>query len=95
MFKLSTVETQARRKLIIEGKLMAPWTQEVEKAWHSAQQQLEGRKLIIDLRNVTVISADGENTLLHLMREGARFTCGGVLNRHLLRILARRCRCEG
>ena len=94
MFKLSTVETHGRRKLVLEGKLVAPWTQEVERAWHSAQEHLEGRKLVIDLRNVTLISPDGENTIFHLMCEGARFTCGGVLTKHLLRILARRCRCR-
>jgi hypothetical protein len=94
MLRLSTVETSGRRKLILEGKLVAPWTQEVERAWRSAQEHLEGRKLVVDLRNVTLISRDGENTLFYLMREGAQFTCGGVLTKHLLRILARRCRCQ-
>jgi hypothetical protein len=94
MFKLSMVETPAQRRLILEGKLISPWTQEVESAWRRAQEQLQGRKLVVDLTNVTVISGDGENTILNLMRDGARFTCGGVLTKHLVKQLAHRRRCE-
>jgi hypothetical protein len=94
MFKLSMVETNGQRKLVVEGKLVSPWTQEVESEWRRAQEHLEGRKLIVDLNNVTLISRDGENTLLNLMRDGARFSGCGVLTKHLLRQLARRCRCQ-
>ncbi|MGC2108216.1 MAG: hypothetical protein WA655_01785 [Candidatus Korobacteraceae bacterium] len=75
----------------MEGKLISPWTAEVANAWRSAGEQLQGRKLVIDLGNVTFISPDGENTLFELMRDGAKFTCGGVLTRHVLKQLARRC----
>jgi hypothetical protein len=92
MFKISIVESRGQRRLVLEGKLVAPWTAEVESAWKNAGEQLEGRKLIIDLANVTLISVDGQNTLLRLMREGARFSCCDVLTKHVLQQLARRCR---
>ena len=91
MLKLSTVETNGQRKLVLEGKLVSPWTEEVESAWRSAREHLEGRKLVVDITNVTLISRDGENTLFNLMRDGAKFACEGVLTKHLLRQLARRC----
>jgi len=94
MFKISIVETHGQRRLILEGKLISPWTAEVETAWKMAGQQLQGRKLVIDLANVTLISADGENILLKLMSDGAKFSCGDVLTKHVLRKLARRCRCR-
>jgi hypothetical protein len=94
MFKISIVETHGQRRLILEGKLISPWTAEVETAWKMAGQQLQGRKLVIDLANVTLISPDGENILLKLMSDGAKFSCGGVLTKHVLRKLARRCRCR-
>lgn len=93
MFRLSLLDTNGQRRLVLEGKLTAPWTKEVESAWQRAQQNLEGRKLIIDLTNVTLIGLDGEKTLLNLMRDGARFTGCGVLTKHTLKQLARRCRC--
>lgn len=94
MFKISMVETHGRRRLVLEGKLVPPWTEEVESAWRRAAEQLQGRKLVIDLTNVTLISRDGENTLFKLMRDGAKFSCGGVFTKHVLRQLARRCQCK-
>jgi hypothetical protein len=94
MFKISIVEGRGKRRLVLEGKLVRPWTAEVESAWRNAGEQLRGRKLIIDLANVTLISPDGENTLFRLMQDGAKFSCVGVLTRHVLKQLARRCRGE-
>ena len=93
MFKISIVETQGQRRLVVEGQLISPWTTEVESAWRRARAGVDGKKLVIDLANVTIINRDGENLLLQLMREGARFTCRGVLLKHTLKQLARRCRC--
>ena len=94
MFKISIIETPSQRRLVLEGKLIAPWTAEVERAWTSAGGQLEGRRLIIDLRNVTLISGDGENILMQMMKEGAKFSTRDVLTRHVLKQLARKCRCS-
>jgi anti-anti-sigma regulatory factor len=94
MFKISIVETEGQRTLVLEGKLVAPWTSEVESTWQKAGQHLQGRKLVIDLRNVTLIGPDGENTLFQLMRDGAKFSCAGVLTKHVLKQLARRCLCK-
>jgi anti-anti-sigma regulatory factor len=93
MFKISIVEERSRRTLMLEGKLISPWTEDVEDAWKVAAEELQGRKLVVDLTNVTYISADGETTLIKLMRDGAKFSCRGVLTKHVLKQLARRCRC--
>ena len=93
MFKISIVDERSHRRMMLEGKLIRPWTDEVESAWKTAREELQGRKLVVDLRNVTFISADGESTLIKLMREGAKFSCRGVLTKHVLKQLARRCRC--
>jgi hypothetical protein len=94
MFKISILETPGQRRVVLEGKLVPPGTAELETAWRSAGESLQGRKLIIDLRNVTFISQAGENTLFNLMRDGAEFLCGGVLNKYLVKKLARKCQCE-
>jgi len=94
MFKISIVEKHGERRLVLEGKLVRPWTAEVESVWRSAGEQLDGRKLVVDLTNVTLISPDGENTLFKMMRDGATFSCGDVLTKHVMKQLARRCRCE-
>lgn len=93
MFRISIVDTESQRKLIVEGRLVSPWTAEVENVWKSAHDRLNGRNLIIDLSNVTLISIDGENTLLKLMEDGAEFSGEGVLTKHVLNRLAQKCRC--
>ena len=93
MLKISIVETQGMRRLVLEGKLLRPWTEEVERAWRDAGAHLDGRKLIVDLANVTLIGPDGENVLLELIRSGAKFSCEGVFNKHLLEELSRRGGC--
>jgi hypothetical protein len=94
MFKISVIDTRAQRRLVLEGKLVAPWTEELQSAWKSAGEDLRGRRLITDLTNVTVIGPDGEKTLYELMRNGARFSGCGVLTKHMLKRLARSCQCN-
>jgi len=92
MFKISIIEERSQRRLMLEGRLILPWTAEVESAWKTASEHLEGRELVVDLGNVTFISTDGESTLFKLMRDGAKFSCRDVLTKHVLKQLARRCR---
>jgi hypothetical protein len=40
------------------------------------QRTIRGRKLIVDLTNVTLIGREAEDTLSKLMPEGAKFCCG-------------------
>lgn len=94
MFKISIVEGSAERRLVLEGTLIAPWTEELERTWRTTFMQRDKRRLVIDLADVTRISPEGEQTLLRLMQEGAKVACGGVFNRHLLSQLHRRCRCK-
>jgi hypothetical protein len=90
MVRISIVDTASKRTLLVEGKLAEPWTSELEKAWNNANHDLQGRSLAIDLRNVTAISPEGENTLSKMIQGGARFTCRGVLNKHILKQLVRK-----
>lgn len=94
MLRISTVDTPAQRRLVVEGTLSGPWVAELHTTCRDAKRDLEGRKLVIDLSSLTLISREGEDAIVHLMREGAKFSCAGVLTRHVLKRLARRCRCE-
>ena len=86
--KISLVESPRRRRLIVEGKLIAPWVAEFAAACEKAMADLHGRELIIDLRNVTGISPEGESVLLQLMRKRVNFQCG-LFMKEVLRQLAR------
>src|ERR1700751_1383329 len=88
MLRISIVERRNRRRLVLEGKLVAPWAQELKPAYQEASADLNGRELVIDVKNVVAIGEDGENVLLELMKAGARFRCAGVFTKHVLKRLA-------
>jgi anti-anti-sigma regulatory factor len=92
MLKITILDTPDRRRLVLEGKLVAPWAAELRKECRGAAADLRGRELVIELRNVTCISKDGENVLLELMKEGVRFRSSGVFTKHIMKRLARKSR---
>jgi hypothetical protein len=94
MFKISVIDKRSQRRLMVEGKLVEPWVDELRTTWKNASQGLNGRRLVIDLSSLTVISREGQEAIFALMKEGAKFSCGGVLTRHVVQQLARRCRCK-
>jgi hypothetical protein len=90
MFRISIADTPSRRTLIVEGTLVGPWVAELDRTWRNASQELDRRKLVVDLRNLTAISPEGEEAIFDLMKKGAKFSCGGVLTRHMLKQLVRK-----
>lgn len=87
MLKISVVESPRRRRLVLEGTLVEPWIAELLHEYTRAKQHLDGRELVVDLTNLTEISANGEGALLELMGDGARFQCG-IFAKEVLKQLA-------
>lgn len=87
MLKISIVEGQRQCRLIVEGALIAPWTDELVTAHEKARTDLQGRELVVDVRGVTRVSPDGAKLLLQLMRDKVKLQCGVYLQ-ELLRQLA-------
>jgi hypothetical protein len=90
MFRISIADTPSRRTLLVEGTLIGAWVAELGTTWRNACEDLDGRKLVIDLTNVTVISREGEDAIFDLIKEGVNFSSGGVLTRYVLKHLARK-----
>ena len=91
MFKITTIETPEERRLVVEGTLTKPWVAELRRAWNETGNPRDGRQMVVDLTNATIIDDEGEATILELMREGAKFSCSGVLTKHVLKQLAQKC----
>lgn len=92
MLKISIIENDHKRQVVLEGKLVAPWTSELKNVGEETLVNGDQRELIIDLRSVTALSAEGEDLLLVLMDQGARFRVSGVFMRQVLKALSRRSR---
>jgi hypothetical protein len=90
MFKISIADTPSQRTLLVEGTLIRAWVAELVTTWRNTSRDLEGRKLVIDLTNVTVISPEAEDALFDLMKKGVNFSSDNVLTEHVLKQLARK-----
>jgi len=90
MLKISVIDSRTECRLVLEGKLIAPWVGELRTAWKTANEEMEGRTLVVELRNITFISKEGEKALSELMTAGAKFRCSGVLTKHMLKQFARK-----
>lgn len=87
MLRISVIESPRRCRLVLEGGLVEPWVAELLGEYVKAKEHLDGRELVIDLTNITAVSGAGEDLLLELMEEGARFQCG-VFAKEILKKLA-------
>jgi hypothetical protein len=90
MLKISLVDNARQRRVIVEGKLIAPWTVELRNTCQEARAELRGRELVIEMKHVTTISQEGENVILELISRGIRFRCHGVFTKHVVKELTRR-----
>jgi hypothetical protein len=90
MLRISVIDNRTERRLVLEGKLIAPWVAELRTAWRAANGEIEDRALVVELKDVCVISQEGENALFELMNAGAKFRCSGVLTKHVIQELRRR-----
>ena len=95
MLKISIVEGRKQRRLVVEGRLVAPWSDELKAACERAGSGLDGRELVIDLKNLTTISQQGESVLLEVMKQGARCRGCGLFTNEILKQVARRLRRNG
>jgi hypothetical protein len=90
MLKISLIDGSRRRRLILEGKLVAPWTVELRHAYEEAKADLRDRELVIEMKHITTISQEGENVIVDLLNRGIRFRCDGVFTKQVLKQLTRR-----
>jgi DNA-directed RNA polymerase specialized sigma24 family protein len=63
---------------------------ELRTIWALLNAELRSRALVIDIKDVMLISQEGENVLLQLINHGAKLRPEGVLAKGLMRQLARR-----
>ena len=61
MLKISLVDNARQRRVIVEGKLIAPWTTELRNACQEARADLRGRELVIEMKHIATISHGGRD----------------------------------
>jgi hypothetical protein len=77
---------------VVEGNLIAPWAAELKRACEEVRASLRGRKLVIEMKQLTAIDLEGENVIIELIKSGIRFRCSGVFTKHVVKELTLRAR---
>ena len=90
MLKISLIDNARQRRLVVEGKLIAPWAAELRSACEKARADLRGRDLVVEMKHITMITQEGENVILELMNRGIKFRCHGVFTKNVVKQLTRR-----
>ena len=95
MLKITAVDDNHTRTLVLEGQLIDPWISELERSWSEARMSIRAPSIVVDLKDVTTISQHGENVLYRMMAEGVQLNCcRGVLTKHVLQQLKQRCKAQ-
>ena len=76
MLRITVHEDGALWRLHLAGRLEGPWVAETENTWRSAP--VSGRRVEIDMRDVTWIDEAGRRLLLAMDQAGARLIAKGV-----------------
>jgi hypothetical protein len=86
MLRISVVNSPRRRRIVVEGALVAPWADELVPVCEKAKADLQEGELIVDLKGVTAISRDGEEVLIQLVKRKFKIQ-SGIFVRELLKQL--------
>jgi anti-anti-sigma regulatory factor len=88
MLKITQSGTAIEQRWTLCGQLAGPWVTELRTNWEGTRTESEGRKRVVDLREVTFIDESGEGLLHQMRNEGAEFVATGVDTKDVLENLA-------
>lgn len=89
VLRISVDENPGALSLIVEGRLVGPWVDELQRLCQERGAPGSGSATTIDLCGVTAMDARGQALLDDLFRRGATLRCSDVMNQYLVEQIAR------
>jgi hypothetical protein len=65
--RITVLEQQSSIEVTLEGRLAGPWVAELSKAWRETAPRLEGKKLFLNLHNLTFSDEEGKQVLREIV----------------------------
>jgi anti-anti-sigma regulatory factor len=84
MLKITISNTPTEERWTVQGRLVAPWVNELKASWQKSHGTAMEKKCIVNLDEVTFIDKCGERVLRYMARKGAQFVARDVYVRHVL-----------
>lgn len=87
MLRITVTESVSEQKWVLQGRLAGGSVEELMSSWCAKRSHSPTQSRIVDLNQVTAIDKDGEQVLLMMMRDGAKFLATGLYTKQLLKSL--------
>ena len=66
--------------LVVEGKLIKPWTEELRKSWENCRaRSSQTQSIMVDLTAVSFVDETGEKLLAEMHRHSTKFIAPGIM----------------
>ena len=89
MLRITVTEGASEQRWVLQGRLTGCSAEELITNWRMNRQgSSPAEHCIVDLNEITSIDKDGEQVLLMMIRDGAKFEATGVYTKHLLESLS-------
>jgi len=90
MLRITVTETTSEQRWVLQGRLTGSSIDELIANWRANRHCSTSQSCVVDLNEVTSIDKDGEQVLLMMIRDGAKFVATGLYTKHLLESLSTR-----
>ena len=87
MLRITVTETTSEQRWVLQGRLTESSIEELIANWQ-ANRRYPPQDCVVDLNEVTSIDKVGEQALLMMIRDGAKFVATGLYTKHLLESLS-------
>ena len=89
MLRITVTEGASQQLWVLQGRLAGCSVEELTANWRiNRQDRPPTQSCIVDLSEITSIDKDGEQVLLMMIRDGAKFVATGIYTKHLLESLS-------
>ena len=89
MLRITVTEGASEQRWVLQGRLTGCSVQELTANWRiNRRDRSPTDSCIVDLNGITSIDKDGEQVLLMMIRDGAKFVATGLYTKHLLESLS-------
>jgi hypothetical protein len=84
MLKITITNTATVERWTLQGRLVAPWVDELKTTWNKTRRLVRRRRCIVNLDEVTFIDKGGERMLRSMSKQGAQLVASDVYVKHVL-----------
>ena len=84
MLRITVQEVEDALFVVLEGRLVGPWVDELRNLWQQHATAQAPQQLTVDLCGLAAMDSRGQDLLDELLQRGATLRCSDVMNQYLV-----------